>query len=201
MFERRQILGALGTAGATLLAGCGSSGNGGGGQDYATPGESRELSGIRFTVTSVTETTTVDAVAPDVNDTATTYRTTRLTAGEDSIGDQRRFLVVDLTAENTGDSAQELPAPAPTPPAAAGRISITGAARGVNPRSVTGQLLRDSTPVESFGARVADLNWSLPPGESVSGWLLFRVSDDFNRTTNTLTVEIDATTARWQLKT
>lgn len=198
MYDRRRVLGAVGGAAATLLAGCGG---GGGGQDFATPGETRELSGIEFTVTGVTEVSTVDVVERNETEgTATTYRTTRLTPGTDQVGEQRRFLVVDLRAENPGDEPQALPAPAPAPPAAAGRISITGTGQGISPQSIIGELLRDDAPEAEFGARVADLDWTLPPGESVGGWLLFRVEDDFDRTTNTLTVEIDAATVRWQLR-
>jgi len=205
MYDRRQVLGALGTASTALLAGCG--GSGGSGPDYATPGETRELSGIEFTVTGVSEFTGVDLAVEAENQTETgtetgtvRYETTRFTAGTDTAENQRRLLVVDLTGENVTESEQGLPAPAPKIPAAAGRITITGTGRGINPQSVQGQLVRDGGRRESFGERVADLDWTLAPGESVSGWLLFRVREGFDRVSNTLTVEIDATTARWQLQ-
>ena len=204
MFDRRQVLGAAGTAVTALLAGCGGSGGTGGGEDYALPGESRELSGIEFTVTDVTESTVVDMTTAPVNESGE-YQTTQFAAGTDKVENPRRLLLVDLTAENVTSDDQDLPAPAPKIPAAAGRITITGTGRGINPQSVQGELLRENDDggvdtAESFGARVADLGWTLSPGETVSGWLLFRVKEGFDRATNTFTVEIDATAMRWHLQ-
>ncbi|MFB6120770.1 MAG: hypothetical protein ABEJ68_06605 [Halobacteriaceae archaeon] len=195
--NRRGLLRTLGV-GAAALAGC-SSYRSGAGED-GVPGETLELLDVHYTLTSVAEAETIEVAGAEADADSTTL----LAADAWRSGTDRRFLVTDLRAENRSGESQGLPAPSPAPPAATGRVFVTGrndpvGRKGLDAAPVVGRLVRDGAAVPSFGARVADLNWSLPPGDSVSGWVVFHVREGYDRSKNEFVVRIGNAAAHWAL--
>jgi hypothetical protein len=197
MPTRRAILGGIGVAASAVLAGCS-----GDGDDVAAVGESHERGGLRFTLQSLDERSAVDVVEDDVRPRGTAtadFDTTRLEAGTDGLGRARTFLLAALHVENVGDESAGLPSSAPPPPPAAGSVYVTGTGRRVTPLPPPGDLLESGEPRDSFDEVVAEREWSLSPGEAVSGWLLFRIGADFDRETNSFSVELNDRVMRWEL--
>ena len=126
-------------------------------------------------------------------------------AATESLDEAVSVVVVDLTVENAGSESQGLPAPSPAPLAATGNVFISGrdnqaGNRGIPAASVAGPLVRDGEAARGYGYNVAALNWTLPPGDSVGGWIAFRVDGDYDLGENDIMVRIDNAAARWALR-
>ncbi|MFB6120769.1 MAG: hypothetical protein ABEJ68_06600 [Halobacteriaceae archaeon] len=193
MYDRRTVLGAVGGAAATLLAGCGGSSDG----TFAPPGEARTISGLRITVTDGLQRRQID-VAPDGDG----NRTTRLTAGTSKLRNARQFVGVKLHIENATDEEQELPAPAPAPPLAAGKIAIESAAKplsDVTPERYEGHLWVDGEPRQPLTEALAARDLLLAPEASVAGWVVFLVDEALDLSESPLAVEIEGVSVRFEI--
>lgn len=205
MYTRREALLGAGTLGAAALAGC--SGGGGGGSDAVPLGESQTVGGIQITVQSVTTLDTISLVAQEGeggNGTATTTGTTA--AGTTPVttqfaGEDSDYVVAFVRFENTSEETQDLPHPGVNnPPAAAGDLFISGPAQSVSLLFPNGDLVWEDEVHDGLGEVVADHNWSLASGESLSGWILFSVPAQLNVGDMFLSVDVDqGGTARFAL--
>lgn len=191
--NRREFVRSLGAAAPLALAGCGSYADGGG---EGVPGDTLSLLDLEYTVTRVAATDTLDVRGDDSDESAPT---TRLRA------ERSTYVVVDLRVENSSGEPQGLPAPSPAPLTATGEIYLSGrdrrvGNRGIGAASVAGPLVREGAATRGYGPRIADLDWSLPPGASVAGWIVFSVAADYDLGENDVVVRIGNAAAEWALR-